>query len=43
MRRVAEVMGSELGWGRRQVKSEAERWPEAVEAEGLVTHAPAAA
>jgi glycerol-3-phosphate dehydrogenase len=43
VRRVADVLGSELGWGRRQAKREAERWPEAVAAEGLVTreHAPA--
>jgi hypothetical protein len=34
-------MGDELGWGRRQVKREAERWLEAVEAEGLVTREPA--
>jgi glycerol-3-phosphate dehydrogenase len=38
VKRVAEVMGNELGWGRRQVKREVERWSEAVEEEGLVTH-----
>jgi glycerol-3-phosphate dehydrogenase len=43
VRRVADVMGSELGWGRRQAKREAERWTELVEAEGLVTSAAAAA
>jgi glycerol-3-phosphate dehydrogenase len=41
VRRVAEVMGGELGWGRRQVKREAELWLDAVEAEGLVTREPA--
>ena len=43
VKRVAEVMGGELGWGRRQVKSEGERWPAAVDTEGLVTREPAAA
>jgi glycerol-3-phosphate dehydrogenase len=42
VRRVAHVMGSELGWNRRQVKREAERWREAVEEEQLVTGAPVA-
>src|SRR6476469_7325559 len=37
VKRVAQVMGSELGWNRRQVKREAERWREAVAEEGLVT------
>ena len=37
VKRVAQVMGSELGWNRRQVKREAERWREAVDEEGLVT------
>jgi glycerol-3-phosphate dehydrogenase len=43
VRRVADVMGSELGWGRRQVKRAAEAWLGAVDAEGLVTHEPATA
>jgi glycerol-3-phosphate dehydrogenase len=42
VKRVAQVMGSELGWNRRQVKREAERWREAVEQEGLVTSEPVA-
>jgi len=42
VRRVAHVMGSELGWNRRQVKREAERWREAVEEERLVARAPVA-
>jgi glycerol-3-phosphate dehydrogenase len=40
VRRVAHVMGSELGWNRRQVKREAERWREAVEEERLVMDSP---
>jgi glycerol-3-phosphate dehydrogenase len=40
VKRVAQAMGSELGWNRRQVKREAERWREAVEEEGLVTRVP---
>ena len=43
VKRVAQVMGTELDWNRRRVKREAERWREAVEEEGLVTAAPAAA
>ena len=27
VRRVAEALGGELGWSRRQVKREAEAWP----------------
>ncbi|MFN8163736.1 MAG: glycerol-3-phosphate dehydrogenase/oxidase [Solirubrobacterales bacterium] len=34
VRPVAEVLGAELGWSRRQVKREAEAWPEASAAEG---------
>jgi len=29
-RRVAEVLGAELGWSRRQIKREAEAWPAAL-------------
>jgi glycerol-3-phosphate dehydrogenase len=43
VRRVADVIGGELGWGRRQAKREAEEWLGAVEAENLVTREPAAA
>jgi len=42
VKRVAQVMGSELGWNRRQVKREAERWRDAVVEEGLVTSEPVA-
>ena len=35
VRRVAEVLGGELGWSRRQVKREAEAWPAAAAAEGI--------
>ncbi len=34
-RPVAEVLGAELGWSRRQVKREAEAWPEAAALEGI--------
>ena len=34
-RSVAEVLGAELGWSRRQVKKEAEAWPEAAALEGI--------
>jgi glycerol-3-phosphate dehydrogenase len=34
-RPVAEVLGAELGWSRRQVKREAEAWPEAAAREGI--------
>ncbi len=34
VRRVAEVLGAELGWSRRHVKQEAEAWPAAAAAEG---------
>ncbi len=34
-RPVAEVLGSELGWSRRQVKKEAEAWPAAAALEGV--------
>ncbi len=34
-RPVAEVLGAELGWSRRQVKKEAEAWPEAAALEGI--------
>jgi glycerol-3-phosphate dehydrogenase len=43
VKRVAQAMGAELGWNRRQVKREAERWREAVAEEGLVTAEPVAA
>jgi glycerol-3-phosphate dehydrogenase len=39
VKRVAQVIGAELGWNRRQVKREAERWREAIEEERLVTRA----
>ena len=35
VRRVAEVLGAELGWSRRQVKHEAEAWAGAAAAEGV--------
>jgi glycerol-3-phosphate dehydrogenase len=35
VRPVAEVLGSELGWSRRQVKREAEAWPQAAALEGI--------
>ena len=41
VRPVAEVLGAELGWSRRQVKREAEAWPEAA-ARRASTPAPAA-
>jgi glycerol-3-phosphate dehydrogenase len=34
-RPVAEVLGAELGWSRRQVKREAEAWPQAAVLEGI--------
>ena len=34
-RPVAEVLGAELGWSRRQVKQEAEAWPQAAALEGI--------
>ena len=34
VRPVAEVLGAELGWSRRQVKQEAEAWPQAAAAGG---------
>ncbi len=34
-RPVAEVLGAELGWSRRQVKKEAEAWPGAAALEGI--------
>jgi glycerol-3-phosphate dehydrogenase len=34
VRPVAEVLGAELGWSRRQVKQAAEAWPAAAAAEG---------
>jgi glycerol-3-phosphate dehydrogenase len=34
-RPVAEVLGAELGWSRRQVKREADAWPEAAAREGI--------
>jgi glycerol-3-phosphate dehydrogenase len=35
IRPVAEVLGAELGWSRRQVKKEAEAWSEAAALEGI--------
>jgi glycerol-3-phosphate dehydrogenase len=35
VRPIAEVLGAELGWSRRQVKQEAEAWPEAAALEGI--------
>jgi glycerol-3-phosphate dehydrogenase len=35
VRPVAEALGAELGWSRRQVKREAEAWPEAAAMEGI--------
>jgi glycerol-3-phosphate dehydrogenase len=35
VRAVAEVLGAELGWSRRQVKREAEAWPQAAAQEGI--------
>jgi glycerol-3-phosphate dehydrogenase len=32
---IAEVLGAELGWSRRQVKAEAEAWTEAAALEGI--------
>jgi glycerol-3-phosphate dehydrogenase len=43
VKRVAQVMGAELGWNRRQLKREAERWREAVAEEALVTAEPVTA
>jgi glycerol-3-phosphate dehydrogenase len=40
VRPVAELLGDELGWTRRQVKREAEAWPEAAAAEGVDPAAP---
>jgi glycerol-3-phosphate dehydrogenase len=34
-RPVAEALGAELGWSRRQVKQAAEAWPQAAAAEGI--------
>jgi glycerol-3-phosphate dehydrogenase len=34
-RSVAEILGAELGWSRRQVKREAEAWPQAAAQEGI--------
>jgi len=35
VRPVAEALGAELGWSRRQVKKEAEAWPAAAALEGI--------
>ncbi len=35
VRAVAEVLGAELGWSRRQVRREAEAWPAAAASEGI--------
>jgi glycerol-3-phosphate dehydrogenase len=35
VRPVAEALGAELGWSRRQVKREAEAWPQAAGLEGI--------
>ncbi len=40
-RPVAEVLGAELGWSRRQIKQEAGAWPAAMAAEGVDPAAPA--
>jgi glycerol-3-phosphate dehydrogenase len=40
VRPVAEVLGAELGWSRRQVKREAEAWLEDAAAEGVDPAAP---
>jgi glycerol-3-phosphate dehydrogenase len=40
VKRVAKVMGSELGWGRREVRRAADSWPQAVAAERLVSGVP---
>ena len=42
VKRVAQVMGTELGWNRRGVRREAERWREAVAEEELVAAEPVA-
>jgi glycerol-3-phosphate dehydrogenase len=42
VKRVADVMAPELGWGRRQRGREVERWREAADEERLVTGAPVA-
>ena len=42
VRRVAEVLGAELGWSRRRVKQEAEAWPAVAAAEGVDPAAPGA-
>jgi glycerol-3-phosphate dehydrogenase len=34
-RPVAEALGAELGWSRRQIKAEAEAWPQAAALEGI--------
>jgi glycerol-3-phosphate dehydrogenase len=34
-RPIAEALGAELGWSRRQVKREAEAWPQAAALEGI--------
>jgi glycerol-3-phosphate dehydrogenase len=40
VRPVAEQLGEELGWSRREVKREAEAWPAAMAAEGVDPAAP---
>jgi glycerol-3-phosphate dehydrogenase len=35
VRPIAELLGAELGWSRRQVKREAEAWPQAAALEGI--------
>jgi glycerol-3-phosphate dehydrogenase len=40
-RRVAEALGGELGWSRRQVKREADAWPAAVAEAGVDPAGPA--
>jgi glycerol-3-phosphate dehydrogenase len=40
VRRVAEVLGAELGWSRRRVKREAEVWPAVAADEGVDPAAP---
>ncbi|HVQ60272.1 MAG TPA: glycerol-3-phosphate dehydrogenase/oxidase [Solirubrobacterales bacterium] len=40
VRPVAEQLGEELGWSRREVKAAAEAWPDAMAAEGVDPAAP---
>src|SRR4029077_4674308 len=40
VKRVAKLMGSELGWGRRQTNREIEQWGLDAASEGIVTREP---